>query len=821
MSGGISTVGIAALDAAPPTPRAKAGPAAPPDIADRFPARLDSTVWPQTKDSAERIVALVEKMHPWADTPQVRNHRRRGVILLLNLLAPYPGATWQHKWLASGLEDTQGRQWQDALTQRVGEHRYAHWQIRQFPSALTTLICADVLRPRLPYLLTRNARGLVGAMAALRDPDGFDLLRRECRSLDSITPTAEFRILRNTALLLARHGGGVRNITVGDCVQLIRSAHSTTSEATMKGHTAFYSLLRRLGIFPDDAPDHVRALYATPGRQSVEQLVDRYHIECTPVRDLLIAYLRERQPALDYITLAQLSYMLASLFWRDLERHHPGVNSLDLPAEWALAWKERLHRKPTKQSTTDTGATTGATTRASALACLLAVRALYLDLAQWALEEPQRWAAWAVPCPVRPADVRGTKTKTRTKARMDQRTRELLPSLPDVVRTVDARRLHCAALLSAASDATPGSSFTCDGALYTRLHKPHAAGTKIWVSDTRTGTVLDASQYEQETFWAWATVEILRNTGIRIEELLELNHYAFVQYRLPTTGELVPLLQITPSKTDAERLLLITPELADVLSAVVRRIRTHDGGVPLISAYDPYEKIWLPPMPLLFQRPVSGEHRAFSGATIRDYLAKALAAALPPGRRTPVHLTPHDFRRFFVTDALLNGLPPHLAQIICGHRDINTTMGYKAVYPHEAIEAHRAFIARRRATRPSEEYRTPTDTEWDEFLGHFEHRKVSLGTCGRAYQAPCIHEHACIRCPVLRPDPRQRHRLDEIRTNLIDRITEAEREGWLGEVEGLKVSLAAAENKLADLDAHIHKTKSAHLGMPAFGRATT
>ena len=35
--------------------------------------------------------------------------------------------------------------------------------------------------------------------------------------------------------------------------------------------------------------------------------------------------------------------------------------------------------------------------------------------------------------------------------------------------------------------------------------------------------------------------------------------------------------------------------------------------------------------------------------------------------------------------------------------DINTTMGYKAVYPEEAINGHRAYIARRhphRARRP-------------------------------------------------------------------------------------------------------------------------
>ena len=110
----------------------------------------------------------------------------------------------------------------------------------------------------------------------------------------------------------------------------------------------------------------------------------------------------------------------------------------------------------------------------------------------------------------------------------------------------------------------------------------------------------------------------------------------------------------------------------------------------------------------------------------------------------------------FLTDAIMNGLPPHIAQVIAGHRDINVTLGYKAVYPDEAIQAHLAFLARRRALRPTEEYRTPTDAEWEEFLGHFERRKVATGTCGRAFGTPCIHEHACLRCAMHWPDPAQR-----------------------------------------------------------------
>lgn len=55
------------------------------------------------------------------------------------------------------------------------------------------------------------------------------------------------------------------------------------------------------------------------------------------------------------------------------------------------------------------------------------------------------------------------------------------------------------------------------------------------------------------------------------------------------------------------------------------------------------------------------------------------------------------------------------------------------VSPAETIEAHRAFIARRRSARPSEEYRIPTEEEWDAFLAHFEKRKVSIGTCARVF----------------------------------------------------------------------------------------
>jgi hypothetical protein len=56
--------------------------------------------------------------------------------------------------------------------------------------------------------------------------------------------------------------------------------------------------------------------------------------------------------------------------------------------------------------------------------------------------------------------------------------------------------------------------------------------------------------------------------------------------------------------------------------------------------------------------------------------------------------------------------------------------------------------------------------------------------------------------------------LEEIRDNLIAHIAEAEREGWLGEVEGLRVSLAGAEDKLAQMDRRASGGTAINLGMP-------
>jgi Phage integrase family len=774
------------------------------------------TDWPTTLLDREQAWQLLNSAPLAPSRLDIRhpNAYPTGVGLLLDWLADQPGRTWQDRWIATGA-DADGRCWRRIAAQWLDEHEHPkqwlqYWLFR----ALLAAIAADLIRPSLTWLMTATFRRgtLLNVVSGYRDPDGFARLRALCSADSDINAAAANRTTNRAALILAAKGGTLADIRPGDVLALF-DAEADTHATSIGATHLFYRVLHAMGGLGAEAPATLRELRAA-GQHTPEELIDRYELVCQPIRDLLVDYLRERQPALDYTSLDALAYYLGGLFWSDLERHHPGISSLHLPAEVASAWKQRLRTVTKTTRGADGKAVRTTAERVNYRACLTRVRAFYLDLACWAVEDPARWGPWAVPCPVGAEEVNQRKDKRRRKSRIDARTRERLPVLPVLVRDLDERRKTAAALLDAARRTEPGQQFTVAEQTLTRIRPGWSAAAKIWAQEPQTGKRHDLGWEEDRAFWTFAAVEVLRSTGIRIEELTELSHHSLVQYRLPSTGEMVPLLQITPSKTDAERLLVVSPELAEVLSAIISRVRGATGTVPLVRAYDKAERNWSPPLPLLFQRRVGFEHRAISSQAIRRMLSAAIdhSGLTDPATGEPLRFTPHDFRRLFITDAVLNGLPPHIAQVIAGHRDINVTMGYKAVYPDEAIQSHLAFLARRRALRPTDEYRQPTDEEWQRFLGHFERRKVSVGTCGRAFGTPCIHEHACVRCALLWPDPAQRYRLVEICDNLRARIAEAEREGWLGEVEGLQVSLAGAEDKLAQLDRRT--TNTTDLGMP-------
>lgn len=301
------------------------------------------------------------------------------------------------------------------------------------------------------------------------------------------------------------------------------------------------------------------------------------------------------------------------------------------------------------------------------------------------------------------------------------------------------------------------------------------------------------------------------------EELLELTYLAVVSYALPSTGEIVPMLQIVPSKTGEERLLLVSPELASVLATIIARRRTaNDGAVPLTARYDGHERIADPPRPDLFQHRMEWQWAVPARTLIQKWLNQNFSAtAIIDNEGKPLSYTAHDFRRMFATESVGSGLPIHIAAKLLGRKHLSTTQIDTAVFGEELVRSYRTLLDARRAQRPDDEHRSPTDAEWNDLQQHFEHRELELGTCGRPYNTQCKHEHACIRCPSQQVDPTARTRLTAIFANLRDRIAEVRNIRWTGQAEGLQTSLTAAAAKLVGLDRTARPNATTYLGNPA------
>ncbi|WP_218007683.1 tyrosine-type recombinase/integrase [Nocardia vinacea] len=650
-------------------------------------------------------------------------------------------------------------------------------------TAMQHAYCLRLIQPTQRVL---RASRLVWYTTWFRQCANDPLLEEFCQRMQQwpVNEATQRRAVLEVCLMLTVYGIDLSGLTAEAVVH--HAAQSTHDRIRV---AAAWPVLHGMGRFPEWVPTTLR--YArVDGQQSVEELVDRHQLRNQDVRGLLVQYLRRRSVGVDYSTLTNLARSLVADFWKIVEDINPDQADLRLDERTVAEWKKRtllrLDGKP----------------RIQLNGPFLAVRALYLDLQAWAAAEPHRWSLWVAPCLIREADALWqAKSRRRLAERMADRTRERQLLLPILSEHVTTRWQWLRALLAQAQNVGLGETFVLEGVTWqctATRHDQRQIGRPaetIRLINRDSGELLRASQEEEQAFWQWACVETLRLAGIRREELVELTHLSLRQYQRPN-GEVVALLVISPSKSDRERVLPMSGELFHVIAQVIRRQVAEYGSVPVCPRFDEAERRWCEPLPYLFQRRLNGTPHAMATSTVADLVRKAARHLVPTHPEfADITFAPHDFRRLFATDLVNNGLPIHIGAALLGHLNIQTTRGYVAVFEENVVRHYQEFLERRRAYRPSEDYRAPTPDEWSDFQEHFDKRRVELGSCGRPYGTGCQHEHACIRCQMLSVNPKMLPRLDEIEEDLLARRRRALEEGWRGEIEGIDLTLTFLRSK--------------------------
>lgn len=267
-----------------------------------------SSDWPQTVCSREEILTALDLLEPGVAVKE-RNRRQVGMNLLMDWLGGFEGSSWQQRWLASGADAVAASTWTDNIVV-VG----------------LQMLVLRAIRPSYQWLYRLISSAVFERFRSAHDADGFAALDLLCDATERFTATDRRFAYCQLTRILMHNGGRLADITVGDCVEAYRAQTGYSA----RQHSYWYVLLLRAGILPEGSPPTVWAA-SRRGQLTVEELIDGYQVANRPVRDLLVDYLHERQAAMDYVSLRQLSTKLVLLFWRDLELQNPASTHCTCP----------------------------------------------------------------------------------------------------------------------------------------------------------------------------------------------------------------------------------------------------------------------------------------------------------------------------------------------------------------------------------------------------------------------------------------------------------------------------------------------------------
>ena len=534
------------------------------------------------------------------------------------------------------------------------------------------------------------------------------LLEQALAGVSWVAPSRRAIAVNLGLRLLLTHGyDAVGQITEQDLQELPRTAAhgSDTLDAVLCG----------LGVFAR-TPQRGTSRHRRRAQRTPAELVAICKIPAG-FRVVTILYLETYKARISdvYATLRHKVRAIAH-FWRYLEEVHPEVRACaEVQPRHARGFVEYAltHARAVQRGVAGEDRTT-------AHAWVVDVRTFFADLCGWATEADSPFAIYAPPTvPLTRRDLHGVgfeQARQRKDARMTATVLDLEREMPNL-RAYAWRRWRAAetALSQAPAD-------------------------------------LQARWQEAGAFWDWAVLELLVQSGLRIEEASELTTLDILKRQVPD-GRVYYLLHVKPSKFDRARVIPIGDGLGRVLAEIIRHVKRFYGSdaVPLCDHWDHNEKRLLPRAPYLLQ---GAKHPSAIGiTTIRERLRQlSQAAGIRRADGSPLILLPHDCRRVFASEHLNNNLPVHVIQALLGHATLDTVMVYAKLYPSQLVEAYRTAVrGAYRAFHGEESLRNPTAEEWAAFEASCSLRDMGTHLCALPTGDYCPKGLVCLGCAHAQP----------------------------------------------------------------------
>jgi integrase len=648
----------------------------------------------------ERLLEAVAAVLPgWRVSCKQHAGRLGACRLLVEVLDRLPGARLQDRWEA--FEEGMWPAWA-AGRERPAHH---HWSY-----GIWTLVMSRAVRPGWPVL------GVFAPGKWLWPLPGDDPLRTAAAQLQQAAAEVAWSNARMRAgagalalrIMLARGYGTLAQITPAD----LQDAPSVKRQ---RGIDTLDAALCALGIL-ERSPQRGSTRQQRVGRASPGELVARVQMP-DRFRAVTALYLETyAQRVSDTHTSLRNKATNLARFWRFIAERYPELGGCGelLPVHARAFVPVAIEQSRAAQRNPDDEL------RVTAYTWLSDVRVFLTDLCGWAAEPGSPLAAYAPrTLPLTHHDLKGfgfEKARRRQQARMTATVLELERAVPSI-------RAHA---FTAWHEA--------DQQLQAELEDP------------------GVERCEREAFWDWAVLELLVQSGLRIEEACELTTLDVLKRQLPD-GRLYYLLHVKPSKFDRARVIPIGDGLGRVLADIIAHVRGFYGTaqIPPCDNWDHHERRPLPRAPYLLQG--AGHPSVINASQVRARLARlSHGAGARKADGTQLVLRPHDCRRIFASEHLNNDTPPHVIQALLGHAAIDTVMVYAKLYPTKLIEEYRkATRGTYAALHGHDTLRTPTTEEWRSFAQSCSLRDMGTHVCALPAGDHCSRGLVCLGCTHAQP----------------------------------------------------------------------